>query len=180
MLWCVTVCRLLDRRRSQEISNHFRLTLLPTLFSEVKTVSVLQEIGDEKSRLEEKLDAAAHEVTKLRSSTGVLEQQLDLKMVECNALNAELKDNLQRWEQESMQRMLAEEELENKKNELKIAIDEGRKAAAAAGMKDEQHKVAVRELVSCKRRHCSLLSAKVRGSLLNYAKLDRVHTCLCL
>lgn len=121
----------------------------------------VQELGREKRDLEVKLASASHEVTKLRSNVALLEQQLVTKAVECTALNAELRDNLHRWEQESMQRIEAEEQLEGTKEELRAALEEGKKATKAASLKGRAHETAVRELMSCRARHRSLLSAKV-------------------
>ena len=119
----------------------------------------------EKRDLEVKLAAASHDATKLRSDVAVLEQQLAAKAVECTALRAELKDNLHRWEQESLQRMEAEQQLQSTKEEMKAAVPEGKKATKEASLKGRAHETAMRELISCRTRHRSLQSAKVRRGL---------------
>ena len=115
--------------------------------------------------MEVKVAAASHDATKLRSDVAVLEQQLAAKAVECNALRAELKDNLHRWEQESLLRMEAEQQLQCTKEEMKAAVEEGKKATKEASLKGRAHETAVRELMSCRTRHRSLQSAKVRRGL---------------
>lgn len=115
-----------------------------------------------KRDLEAKLADASHEAIKLRSNLAVLESQLTTKAVECNALRAELKDNVHRWEQESLQRMEAEEQLHRAKEEMRVAVDQGNKATKEASLKGRAHETAVRELMSCRTRHLSLQSAKVR------------------
>jgi regulator of replication initiation timing len=120
----------------------------------------VQELGKENKQLKVAMERLETELGSSHHRVAMLKQEIATRTTENHTLQAELEDNVCRWERERLMRMQLQEELLQSQASLSTALDNTAKAKMINKELDLARTEALRELRACKAHHRSLLSAK--------------------